>query len=348
MRGPDPAASVGDATSEQNGEQNGEPGEFDWIDTDLRPLAAGFAEAFDLKDDAAAIPAKQGHELIVSKDAIVEGVHFLPDDPADLVARKLLRVNLSDLAAKGATPYAYMLAIGWPASRDRAQRRAFAGGLAADQARFGLRLLGGDTVSTPGPLWASLTIFGWAPAGAMVRRDAARPGDIVLCSGTIGDGWLGLASAKGTLDADAADRDALAERYRLPTPRLGLGVALRAANAACADISDGLIADAGHIAEASGVAIELELELAPLSGPARRWVNRQPDRLAALIGLATGGDDYELVCTAPPDAAAALQTAAEALGFGLFEIGRVMQGQGISARFEGQAVKLTRTGYRHA
>ena len=322
--------------------------EFDWIARELRPLAAGAPAAFDLLDDAAAIPSRPGFDLIVSKDAIVEGVHFLPDDSLDLVARKLLRVNLSDLAAKGAEPYGYFLAVAWPRHHGRAARSTFVRGLRDDQDRFGVHLLGGDTVSTPGPFCATLTILGWAPAGRMARRAAAVPGDRVLVSGTIGDGRLGLAAAQERLaGSSSADAAWLADRYRLPTPRLGLGPALRDWAHATADISDGLVADVGRIAMASRVGVTLDLERMPLSAPAQAWRESQTDDHAALIDLSTGGDDYELICTAPVDAIEPLQAAAAGLGFALTELGRVTEGAGVTARINGAPVTINQPGYRH-
>jgi thiamine-monophosphate kinase len=261
---------------------DGEPlDEFDWIANDLRPLTVGAPEALDLLDDAAAIPSRPGFDLVVSKDAMVEGVHFLPDDPLDGVAGKLLRANLSDLAAKGADPYGYFLAVGWPEARRRAERAAFAAGLMADQTRFGLKLLGGDTVSTNGPFWASLTVLGWVPAGAMTRRSAARPGDVILVSGTIGDGWLGLAAARSPSNPPPAGETWLASRYRAPSPRLGLGEALRRWGHAAADVSDGLVADAGRIGLASGAAMHIDLAKLPLARRPERSdgrVDRTSDR----------------------------------------------------------------------
>ncbi len=302
------------------------PDEFETIARLLRPLATA-PEAFGLLDDAAAIPSRPGFDLVVTKDAIVEGVHFLPNDPLDLVARKLLRVNLSDLAAKGAVPYAYLLACAWPASVTWPQREAFARGLAEDQAAFNMTLLGGDTVATPGPLVLSATMFGWVSAGAMVRRSGARAGDLVQVSGPIGDGFLGLKAALGE-DIDPA----LADHYRLPNPRLDLDLI---GATACADISDGLLADAGHIARASGVAFELDLDLMPLSDAAAAWVAAQAGRDAALLALATGGDDYQLVATAP------------AVLPGFTVIGRAAEGEGVRAKAAGKTLAPAALGYRH-
>lgn len=332
-------------TSASDGE--GPVDEFDWIDRCLRPLARDAPEALDLLDDAAVLPSRPGWDLVLSADTIVETVHFRSEDPLDLVARKLLRVNLSDLAAKGAEPYGYLLTVTWPERLGWPARRAFADGLGQDQRVYGLRLLGGDTTAGPGPLTAGVTILGWTPSGALTPRAGARAGDVVLASGTIGDGWLGLAAADGLLQAPAPAAAWLADRYRLPRPRLGLAAALRAHAHAAADVSDGLIADAGRIARASGVAIDLDLDRMPLSPPAAGWLAARADPVQGLLDLAAGGDDYEIVCTASPEGAAALAAAGAAVGIPLAEVGRVRAGQGVAVFARGQARAVTRAGYRH-
>lgn len=309
------------------------PDEFEAIARLFRPLTRGAPEALGLQDDAAAIPARPGYDLIVTKDAVVEGVHFPIGEAPDVAARKLLRVNLSDLAAKAAEPYGYFLAVSWPPSWDAAARESFVRGLDEDGRTFGLVLLGGDTTSTPGPMTASATMLGWVPAGSMVRRSGARPGDLVLVSGPIGDGLLGLMAARGEL----ADPE-LEHRYRVPQPRLDLRDALRAHVSAAADISDGLIADAGHIAEASGAAITLRLEALPLSDGARRWLAGAGDKAEALLRLASGGDDYQIVCTAPPQAAARL---------GLTVLGEVAEGTGVRVLLEGRTLDPGAGGWVH-
>lgn len=317
------------------------PDEFDQIAKLFRPLTRGAPEALDLMDDAAMLTQRAGYDLVLTKDAIVEGVHFLPADPPDLVARKLLRVNLSDLAAKGAEPFGYLLAVGWPSSFGASARRAFAEGLRKDGEVYGISLLGGDTVSTSGPWFASVTALGWVPAGRMVRRAGARPGDLVVVSGPIGDGWLGLKAARGEIaDADGA----LARRYRLPNPRLDLRAALREYAGAAADVSDGLVADAGHIATASGVRIDLDLALMPLSTDAARWVDDQAKAPTAVAALATGGDDYELVFTCAPKSLENLVSAAPEVRV----IGRVSYGEGVAVTYDGEPVALERIGYQHS
>ena len=340
MSGPEDEAPVGD--------KEGPVDEFDWIDRHLRPLAGDAPEALALADDAAVIPARPGFDLVVSKDAIVEGVHFLASDPLDLVARKLLRVNLSDLAAKGAEPYGYFLAVAWPPGFGWSARRAFVEGLGQDQRRFGLKLFGGDTVSTPGPLTASVTIMGWVPAGAMVRRAGARVGDVVLVTGAIGDGGLGLRAARGEgLGLPMDDQARLKARYQTPEPRLDLGEALRRWAHAAADVSDGMIADAGRIASASAVRVTLDIDRMPISAAAGAWLAMQPDRDAARLALAAAGDDYEILCTAPPPAVAPLKAAAEALGFAMTEIGIVSAGEGVEVTSQGRVVAVNRSGWRH-
>ena len=311
--------------------------EFETIARLFRPLTRGAPEALDLLDDAAVLPGRPGFDLVITKDAVVEGVHFLPEDRLDVVARKLLRVNLSDLAAKAAEPFGYFLAIAWTKNADR---EAFARGLAEDGQAYDLNLLGGDTVSTPGPLTASVTMLGWVLEGRMVKRAGAQPGDLLVVSGTIGDGMLGLAAAQGEIDAPE-----LADRYRLPRPRLQLREALLGHAKAAADVSDGLLADAGHIAEASKCAVHVELETLPLSEQARRWLEARPDPEAALLSLASGGDDYEVVCAIAPYR---LEAFAAAAALPVTVVGRFADGEGISISHNGKPVRAGELGWRHA
>jgi thiamine-monophosphate kinase len=315
-----------------SGPKNFGADEFGEIERLFRPLTGGAGGAFELRDDAAVLPQRPGCEVVVTKDAIVEGVHFPQAEAPELVARKLLRVNLSDLAAKAAEPFAVFLAVAWPQSFGPAERAAFARGLGEDLAAFGVSLMGGDTVVTPGPFWASLTAMGWIPAGGMVRRAGARPGDLLMVSGAIGDATLGLAAVRGEIEDPGGT---LAGRYRLPSPRLELREALRAGASAAADVSDGLVADAGHIADASGTALRIDLDRLPLSPAAAAWLAAQPDRARALVRLATGGDDYEVVCTGPEPIA----------GFSV--IGEVTQGAGVEAFAGGVTVPTGPGGWRH-
>jgi thiamine-monophosphate kinase len=224
--------------------------------------------------------------LVVSSDAIVESVHFLPDDPPQTVGRKLLRVNLSDLAAMGATPLGYLLTVSVPVATPSAWFAAFAAGLAIDQTLFGIRLLGGDTTSTPGPISLTATVIGHAAPGRALRRSGARPGDGIWVTGTIGDGALGLRALRGQL----ADPDGfLSDRYRLPRPRLGLSLA--GIVSAAMDVSDGLVQDCGHLCRASAVSAQIHAARVPLSDAALA---------AGLLPIClTGGDDYELLLAVP-------------------------------------------------
>jgi thiamine-monophosphate kinase len=306
--------------------------EFGEIARLFRPLTRGAPGAFALMDDAAVIPSRPGFDLVVTKDAIVEGVHFLPGEHPEAVGRRLAAVNLSDLAAKGAEPDAAFLAVAWPKRWGETDRAAFAAGLGTDLEEAGVSLLGGDTVATPGPFTASLTLMGWVPAGRIVRRAGARAGDRLMVSGHVGDGWLGLLAARGEVPDPGGY---LEGRYRRPTARLDLRGAVLEHATAAADVSDGLVADAGHIAEASGVRLRLDLERVPLSAAGRAWLTGQADAAPALLGLASGGDDYEIVATAP----VALP--------GFTVIGEVVAGEGIEVRWQGQPVDPGAGGWRH-
>lgn len=276
------------------------PAEFALIARHFRPLAG--PGALDLADDAAVLALPPGRELVVAADAMVAGVHFLPDDPPDLIGRKLLRTNLSDLAAMGAAPLGYLMTVSVPRDTPDAWFAGFAAGLAQDQAEFGIPLLGGDTTATPGPISLSLIVLGTVAPGQAVRRAGARPGDLLFVTGTIGDGALGLLVARGEL---ADPSGLLLDRYRLPRPRLGV---LRPEIAhAALDVSDGLVQDVGHLCRAGGCGAEIRAADLPLSAPARAALP------GALTRILTGGDDYELAMAVPPGQEAALRAAAGAV-----------------------------------
>ncbi|MHB8529071.1 MAG: thiamine-phosphate kinase [Caulobacteraceae bacterium] len=322
---------------------SGPPDEFEWI-ASLRPLARGDPRALSLLDDVAVVPARPDFDLVISKDAIVEGVHVLPGEAPEIIAKRLLRTALSDLAAKAAEPFGYLLLTAWPPDRDWAWRRAFAGGLAEDGALFGVNLLGGDTVSTTGPLTLSATVLGWVPAGGVVPRSGARAGDLAVVCGVIGDGWLGLRAAKGEVP-DPSGR--LSGHYRLPIPLFALRAPLRACAKAAADVSDGLLADAGRIAEASGLGLNIDIDRLPLSGEARAWLDAQPDRAAAALALATGGDDYALVCAVDPGDEAAFLRQVIARGSPAASVGRFGAGHTLLVSVAGEPISPTSLGWRH-
>lgn len=318
------------------------PPEFSLIARHFRPLAG--PGALDLADDAALLRPPPGRELVLSADAMVSGVHFLPDDPPETIGRKLLRTNLSDLAAMGAAPLGYLLTVALPRGTPEAWLAAFAAGLAEDQREFGISVLGGDTVSTPGPATLSLTILGHVAPGAALRRQGASPGDDVWVSGTVGDGALGLAVLQGRVPADAEGH--LAGRYRLPRPRLALGQALTGLARAAMDVSDGLAQDLGHLCRAAGCGAVLHAVAIPLSLPAASLVREEPSWLPRLV---TGGDDYELLFAAPPSAAAEIAARAEAVGVPVTRIGHFTSGDTTVTVLDesGEALRLGPGGWSH-
>ncbi len=311
------------------------PLEFQRIARHFAPLAG--EGALGLTDDAAVLASIPG-QLVLSADAMVEGVHFPVGEAPDLVARKLLRTNLSDLAAMGARPLGYLLTVAVPRSTDEAWFAGFAAGLAADQAEFGLKLLGGDSTSTPGPVTVSLTILG--TAHAVLRRAGARDGDDVWVSGTIGDAALGLLALSG----EVADPDGfLVGRYRLPQPRLELGRRLVGIAHAAMDVSDGLVQDLGHLCRAAGLGAVVEAALVPAS-PAARAAG--PGHLARRI---TGGDDYELLFAAAPGALDAVERAASACGTPVMRVGRFRAAPACVTVLDerGAEIALARGGWSH-
>jgi len=312
------------------------PAEFTLIARHFRPLAG--PGALDLRDDAALLTPPAGRQLVLTADAMVAGVHFLADDPPDLVGRKLLRVNLSDLAAKGAVPLAYLMTVSTPKDTPDAWFAGFAAGLAQDQAQYGVTLLGGDTTSTPGPISLSLTIIGHVAPNTAVHRFGAKAGDEIWVTGTIGDGALGLAVAHGCLTDPSGF---LLDRYRLPQPRVGLRLAGIAS--AGMDVSDGLVQDLGHLCRASGLAAEVAVASVPLS-PAARAAG--PDWLTTCL---TGGDDYELLLAVPPDRSGAIQQAALQLGVAVTRVGHFHSGspEVMLRQASGEPLALTRGGWSH-
>jgi thiamine-monophosphate kinase len=312
------------------------PAEFALITKYFRPLAG--PGSLDLRDDAALLTPPPGRDLVLTADAMVGGVHFLPDDPPDLIGRKLLRVNLSDLAAKGATPLGYLLTVSTPRDTPETWFAGFTAGLARDQAEFNVTLLGGDTTSTPGPISLSLTMIGHVAPGMAVHRFGASDGDGIWVTGTIGDGALGLAVAKGPLTDPTGF---LLSRYRLPQPRVGL--AIGGVASAGMDVSDGLVQDLGHICRASSLAATIEAAQVPLSDPARA---AGPAWLETCL---TGGDDYELLLAVPPAREVALRAAAAARGMAVTRIGAFHSGPPhVTVRAaNGEPLALTKGGWSH-
>ena len=321
-------------------------GEFDLIARFFEPLSRAAPGAFALGNDGALLTPPDGASLVVTKDLMVAGVHYPEGEEPAVLARRLLRVNLSDLAAMGAIARSYALGLALPFDVGDAWVEAFAAGLARDQEAFGISLIGGDTVATEGPAVLSLTAFGTVENGAYLPRAGAREGDDIYVSGTIGDATLGLRAVQGGLAAlPPEDRAALAERFRLPEPRLALGTAL-VGRATCAiDVSDGLVADLGHISERSRVAACVRADAVPLSDPARRTLAAGEADIADLV---TGGDDYELLFCAPSSERETIDALGRCLGLALTRIGAIETGQGVTVSdADGQPLTLSRAGYRH-
>ncbi len=314
----------------------------------FRPLATA-PGALGLIDDAAALTPPPGCDLVLTTDGVIAGVHFFPDDPPGDIARKALRMNLSDLAAKGASPLGFLLSLALPAGADEAWLSAFAAGLGDDAARYGCPLFGGDTDHTPGPMSVSIAAFGAVPQGKMVRRSTARPGDCVVVTGTIGNSALGLKlrrdrglAARWRLPEAATGH--LEQRYLLPQPRNALAAAVLQYASAAIDVSDGLAGDLAKLCGASSVATDIDVARVPLSDAARAALAADP----ALLQIAlTGGDDYEIVLTLAPDKLAHFQEAARAAGVAMTEIGRVQAGEGARFRREGKALAFARASYSH-
>ncbi len=328
--------------------QGNSSGEDSLIARYFRPLATD-PGAFALGDDAAILKAL-GSDIVVTTDAIVEGVHFLPDDPPDSVARKALRVNLSDLAAKGATPAGFVLTLALQSAED-AWLAPFARGLGEDAAHFGCPLLGGDTVSTPGPSMISVTAFGRAPVDKMVHRSGAKPGDRVMVTGTIGDAALGLDILRGgavaaALKHDAAAKQMLIERYRVPQPRNTLALAVRDHAHAAMDVSDGLAGDLVKMCAASGVTAVIDGPAVPLSAAAATLVARGTVGIGAIV---SGGDDYEILCAIPELGFEAFAQSARSAGIAVTSIGTVLAGS-LPVKFldaQGREIPLPRLSYSH-
>lgn len=315
-------------------------GEDSLIARYFKPLATD-PGAFGLVDDAAIIPAN-GDDIVVKTDAIVEGVHYLANDPPDTIARKALRVNLSDLAAKGAVPAGFVLTLALR-EKDDAWLSEFARGLGEDAAAFGCPLLGGDTVSTPGPVMISIAAWGRVPSGRMVHRFGAMPADGVFVTGTIGDAVLGLDVLKGgaaakALASDPAAREMLVGRYRVPQPRNALAATVRDFATASMDVSDGLAGDLAKLCAASGVSADIQLSRLPTSSAANSLLTLGAARIETLI---SGGDDYEILCTVPAAQRDGFLAAAGRVGVAVTEIGTVVAGMARPRFLDGRGAEIS-------
>jgi len=298
------------------------PGEDELIARFFAPLAG--PAGLGLKDDAALLVPPQGSDLVLTTDALVAGVHFFADDPPDLIARKALRVNISDLAAKGARPLGFLLSLALREDWRTEWLAPFAAGLADDSAAYGCPLAGGDTVATFGPVMLSITAFGAVPSGRMVTRSGARPGDRIYVTGTIGDSAIGLRIRKGKGPAiSQTARQYLLDRYLLPQPRLALAPAMSAHASGGMDVSDGFVGDLTKMLAASAVTARIPIYRLPLSAAARAAIAADPDLFAV---AATGGDDYELLASVPQQSAPDFEADAAAAGVRVTFVGNVVVG----------------------
>jgi thiamine-monophosphate kinase len=314
----------------------------------FRPLAT-HPGAFGLGDDAAIVTPPAGCDLVLTTDGVIAGVHFFPDDPPENIGRKVLRMNLSDLAAKGAAPLGFLMSVALPGAVDEAWVAAFAAGLGEDAARYNCPLLGGDTDRTPGPVSVSITAFGAVPHGAMVRRATAKAGDCVVVTGTIGDAALGVLlrrdkklGAQWRLSETMSAH--LTERYLLPQPRNALAEAVLHDASAAMDVSDGLAGDLAKLCRASGVAAEIDVARVPLSDAARAVLAAEPAMIETVL---TGGDDYEIIATLAPEKLGSFRSAAHAAGVAVTEIGRIAAGEGARFIHDGKVLTFKRSSYSH-
>jgi thiamine-monophosphate kinase len=327
------------------------PSEDELIATYFAPLAG--PGAFGLRDDAAILAQKPGHDIVATKDMLIAGVHFYTDDPPGAVARKALRVNLSDLAAKGAEPCGFLLGLALPEDWTAHWLAGFAQGLGEDAAAYKCPLLGGDTVKSPGPLIVSITAFGTVPEQTMVPRAGAAAGDRIYVTGTIGDAALGLKFRRDVAQ-DAAwthcvgqtDAAYLAGRYLLPRPRLGLREALRANAHAAMDISDGFAGDLAKMLGLTGMTTEVTTADVPLSKTARKILHYAPSLLETIL---TGGDDYEILCAVPPSQSAAFEADSVAAGILVHPVGtaRPSNAPPMFKDAEGRSLAVARPSFRH-
>ncbi len=320
-------------------------GEFALIERYFRPLATS-PGAFGLLDDAALYSPPSGEELVLTVDTVAAGIHFFPDDPPASIARKALRVNLSDLAAKGARPAGYLMSLALPDGWTEKWIRDFAKGLEEDQRTYAIALLGGDTTRASGGLTVSITAIGCVPKGKMVRRAGARPGDAVFVSGSIGDAALGLGIRLGKIAAPGKGARYLRDRYLHPQPRISLAPLLRRFANSAMDVSDGLVGDLAHICEASGVGGTIEIASVPMSREAKAVVAGND---AALMTVLTGGDDYEILATVAESRAAKFAAEAASAGVPVARIGRILAGRGppVVHGADGKPLALSGLGHTH-
>lgn len=314
--------------------------ESELIERFLRGLGSARSDvALGIGDDAALLEVPAGTQLVLTTDTLVEGVHFLPAAPAHSLGFRALAVNLSDIAAMGASPCWALLSLNLPAA-DQSWLQQFTSGFGALASQHGVALVGGNL--SRGPLSITVQLAGIVPRGAALRRDGARAGDALYVSGTVGDAAAGLACLRGALAAPLAAAQFLQRRFEYPSPRVALGIALRGIASACIDVSDGLHVDARRLLDASGTGAHIEVGQLPLSGALRAAYGL--DAWRAGLG---GGEDYELCFSAPAAAAEAVIGAAVTADTAVARIGTVVHGSGIALRAGNAVIQFSPSGFDH-
>lgn len=323
-------------------------GEFAFISRALAPLASACPGAAGLTDDGAVLSPAQGCSFAMTSDTLVSGVHFPTDaDPSD-VGWKALAVNVSDLVAMGAAPKAYLLNVVWPRPFDTARADSFVEGLRQAQDAFGCSLAGGDTTRADGPWSISITALGEVDGARTPRRSGARSADRLVVTNTIGDAWLGLQVSQSRIVLPESDKHApLLRALHRPRPPVEIAGVLQIFASAAIDVSDGLLADATHILDASGLAGVIELDAIPLGAKAKGWVEASSDPTAARLALATGGDDYQILAAIPQALLEDFQAECRAYGHSSSVIGRLEAGKGLTVTDRGEPVTLSRRGFTH-
>ena len=317
--------------------------EFEMIQTYFLPLTHGREEAAGLSDDAAILNVPDGYDLVISSDTLNGGTHFLKHESPANIAHKVLRVNLSDMVAMGAKPYCYQMNLAFSDFPDEAWVKAFTAALAEDQKEFDVFCSGGDTTVAEGPLLVSLTITGLVPRGKAVKRSGAKAGDLAVVTGTIGDAAIGVKLLLDTIDV--VDPAPFLEACHKPTPRIPLSEAICEYANAALDVSDGLLADLGHICQTSGVKAVVELSKIPFSAEAKAMIDVEKITHEALL---SGGDDYEIMMAVDPSKFEAFKAAADKAGVPLAAIGRFEDGEGVEVLDdEGAVIEFSRTGWTH-
>ena len=317
--------------------------EFEMVQKYFLPLTMGRDEAGGLLDDAAIFSVPDGMDMVISSDTLNSGTHFLEDEKPENIAHKCLRVNLSDMAAMGATPCAYQMNLAFNAYPDEPWVKAFSGALLEDNEKFGVFCAGGDTTVAEGSLLVSLTIFGFVPKGKAVKRSGAKEGDVIVLTGPIGRAAVGVKSLLGLLELD--NPEPFLSICHKPEPRTPLSPAIAQYANAAIDISDGLIADLTHVCDASGLSGELQLGAIPFTDETVALLKAGIVNVETLL---TGGDDYEIAMAVAPSNINALSEAAKAVGLDLSVVGEFKAGEGVHVMNEGEGeLEFKQTGWTH-